>query len=871
MKSRRLASALQSALVLAVSASGIFSSSALAAAPRCAFGSPSVDALLPRGGQRGSEQEVTFFGQRLADAATVLFHEPGVELLAIAGVDEQHATAKFRIAPDCPLGEHKLRLVTRTGISELRTFWVSPFPNVDESEPANNFTDERDLAHLPVIARNVTVNGVITNEDVDAFLIEMKQGERLTAEVEGMRLAETLFDPFVAILDERRFELASNDDSALFRQDPVASCVIPADGRYVVLIRESSYGGNERCRYRLHVGTFPRPLVAFPAGVKPGFDGELSLLGDVKGPLPFHAVIPKDAPGEWTLFPEQEGVTAPSGCVVRVNGAESAKESEPNDSIAQVTTGSPSMPQGLPPPIALDGVLDHPGDVDFVRLALKKDERLHLRLHARSIRSPLDPVMSIHAANGQQIDASDDSIGLDSYFQFSAPADGDYFVRIADHLGAGGPTYVWRLMVTAVVPGFALDIPRFGRDPQARQMAPVPRGGRYALVVHAGRGAVGGDLALGAADLPEGVTVTAALMPKGSDSTLVLFEAAEAAPLAAFDPAAALARSSGAKLADLFADCAEPKLHGRLRQKFDLIVAPPNDTNFYDVTVDRFAVAVTEAAPFKIEIASPKIPLVRNGVVGLAVHATRQDGFKAPIVVRMLWLPPNVGAQPTMTIPEGQSDLVYTLNANGDAPPGDYRLAVLGEAESGRGVVFNASALTPLTLAPAFLSVKLDLAATEQGKPAQVVAHVEWATPPVAPNDGKATIRLEGLPAKCSAEPHEIAAGETQLVFDVTTAADTPVGKHTSLFVRVDVPLNGEKVTHYLGGGAILRVDPPAPPPVTAVAAAPEPPKPAEPAPAAPPAAPPKPLSRLEQLRQDALKEAQKKAASGTKPQGQQQ
>ena len=48
---------------------------------------------------------------------------------------------------------------------------------------------------------NVTVNGVADNEDVDYFVVEAKKGERITAEVEGLRLGITEFDPYVAILN----------------------------------------------------------------------------------------------------------------------------------------------------------------------------------------------------------------------------------------------------------------------------------------------------------------------------------------------------------------------------------------------------------------------------------------------------------------------------------------------------------------------------------------------------------------------------------------------------------------------------------------------------------------------------------------------
>ena len=47
------------------------------------------------------------------------------------------------------------------------------------------------------------------------------------------------------------------------------SLLAPEDGRYVIEVRESSYGGSSACKYRLHVGRFPRPLAVFPVNNKP--------------------------------------------------------------------------------------------------------------------------------------------------------------------------------------------------------------------------------------------------------------------------------------------------------------------------------------------------------------------------------------------------------------------------------------------------------------------------------------------------------------------------------------------------------------------------------------------------------------------------
>ena len=104
-----------------------------------------------------------------------------------------------------------------------------------------------------------TVNGVVENEDVDYFLVEAKKGERVTAEIEGIRLGYSFFDPYVAILDMQRFELSSSDDAAPVWQDGVASIVAPEDGSYVIQVRETAYGGSGGAMYRLHVGRFPPP------------------------------------------------------------------------------------------------------------------------------------------------------------------------------------------------------------------------------------------------------------------------------------------------------------------------------------------------------------------------------------------------------------------------------------------------------------------------------------------------------------------------------------------------------------------------------------------------------------------------------------
>ena len=104
-----------------------------------------------------------------------------------------------------------------------------------------------------------TLQGVIENEDVDYWKFTAKKGDRLSLELEGIRLGTINMDPYVAILDAKKFELATCDDSSLLLQDAYVSVIAPADGVYYAEIRDSSYIGNGNYRYRAHLGSFPRP------------------------------------------------------------------------------------------------------------------------------------------------------------------------------------------------------------------------------------------------------------------------------------------------------------------------------------------------------------------------------------------------------------------------------------------------------------------------------------------------------------------------------------------------------------------------------------------------------------------------------------
>jgi hypothetical protein len=97
-------------------------------------GTPRVASCYPAAAQRGTEQEVVFRGSNLADARTLLFDSPGFEVTTVKAEAAQF-TVKIRVPADADIGEHTCRVVTNSGVADVRIFFVSPFPLVEESYP----------------------------------------------------------------------------------------------------------------------------------------------------------------------------------------------------------------------------------------------------------------------------------------------------------------------------------------------------------------------------------------------------------------------------------------------------------------------------------------------------------------------------------------------------------------------------------------------------------------------------------------------------------------------------------------------------------------------------------------------------------------
>ena len=787
---------------------------------------PSLTRVEPRGGQIGTEVEVSFYGDRLFEPQEVILYKPGITVKSLEkGKDQKSAKAVLVISKDAALGEHPLRLRCKAGISYMRSFWVGQFPTVHEKRTEDQKGDLNNEFDSPQeVAMNVTVQGVADREDADYYRVKAKKGERLSVEVEGMRLGRVKFDPYVAILDSKRFELAVNDDSPLLKRDCAASIIVPEDGEYTVLVRESSYEGTADCQYRVHIGNFPRPLGVYPPAGKPGEEIELTFIGDPSGDIKSKIKLGSKKESHHI---KSGDFLSPSGNPVHISPLNYFNEKEPNDSskTANPVENAPSAP------VAFHGIISKVEDKDWFRFKAKKGEKLRIQVLSRTLRSPLDSIIIVrYAKDGKYIGASDDqSPGIpDSRYDFDVPADGDYTVNIADKLDRKSPGHIYRIEISKKEPALSLTLPPQRRaDTQLRKMIQIPRGNRIAIVPNISRANIGCDIHFHAPKLPQGVTVQTPTVPRNFSNFPILFEAKADAPIA------------GGLYAFEIED-PKTKLRGPFKERISHIYIN-NQGEFHSTDSERLAVAVIEEAPFHLDLFAPPVPLVRNGTMNLKITARRTEGYTKPITVAIPWKPAGVGAPTEIVIPEGKNEINLTLNANGDAPLAEYKILVTGRTTTDKGEVFVSSNFVPVRISEPYVNLALQMAATEPGKNTTIIAKVET----LENFDGEAKVTLHALPHGVTATEHKIKADTTELSIPLTVTDETRKGKHANLFCQIIITKDGHPIPHNVGHGGTLRVDPPPPAPKkkddAPVVAKKEAPK---------NEAPKKPLSRLEQLRQ---------------------
>ncbi len=738
---------------------------------------PVLSDIRPAGGQRGTEVSVVLSGQRLGDIKDLFFYDPGIQLVRFSTNKTNSVFAHLKISPAARLGEHLLRARTASGITETRIFSVGPFPEFNEQEPNS------EIGRAQKSALNSTVNGLMGGEDEDFYRVELRRGDVFTAEVEAMRLGRTIMDPRLTVFETNGTILAMNDDNPLLRQDSVVTFTAPHDGPFIVQLRESTLSG-AATPYRLHLGTFPRPMSVFPPGGQAGRGLSLEMADAVGRKFPLSETLPTAADDRFPLFASSGNLASPSANWIRVSAFPDVTGDGTNTSRETAASATESAPFGF------NGRLLNAGDAAYFKFFAQRGKALEVSVYGRRLRSPIDPVVEVLNLKGEILTANDDGAGVDAAVRFVPPYETNYFLRVTDQLKRGGPGFIFRAEITPSEPSLTLTMPPAGRnDSQTRQYAAVPRGGRYAAVLAVRRLNVEGPLGLEASNLPPGVTMQTASFGPRQDQTVVVFEAATDAALAG-------------TLADVFVRSTNGIASG-FRNNLEFLYGP-NNTPYYLTRTERFPVAVTEAAPYSLRIIEPRSPVVQGGTLDLRIVAERKAGFDEPINLKMLWNPPGIFSQPEMTIPKGQTSIVYQVSANGGAELKQWKIAVLGTANVDGGPLHASTQLAPLEVAEPFVLGKVETLATEPGKSARLVCKLEHKRPFPA----GAKLRLLGLPEKLGAPALPLVKDQPEAVFDLKIPEDMAPGAFRQLSCVLEAAVDGDAVRQTVSSGGTLRIVP---------------------------------------------------------------
>jgi len=426
---------------------------------------------------------------------------------------EQTVMAVMSIDADAQPGRREVRVCTPAGMSNPLGFYVGPFPEFLEVEPNDAGAGEPIPGELPVV-----LNGQIMPGDVDRFRFAAQGGDELVLKVRARELMPYLadavpgwFQATIALYDESGHEVAYADDYR-FHPDPVLFYRIPQDGFYEVEVKDAIYRGREDFVYRMTVGELPLLTTIYPLGTRVGKPLTLEVDG---WNLPVETLDVDYAASDLGRYPVQvSGQSCDSNALpFDVDDLREFMDSEPNDDVATAQVLSR-------PPCIVNGRIDVPGDWDVFRFDGRRGGRVMLEVLARRLHSPVDSILKLTDAAGNQIMVNDDfedkASGLvthhaDSRMLVTLPETGTYYVHLGETQNKGGPPYVYRLRISARRPDFDLRL-----VPSAINARP---GSAAAVTVFAlRRDGFEDDVRIDLVGAPEGFQLSGSLVPAGQES-----------------------------------------------------------------------------------------------------------------------------------------------------------------------------------------------------------------------------------------------------------------------------------------------------------------------------------------------------------------
>jgi hypothetical protein len=454
--------------------------------------------------------------------------------------------------------------------------------------------------------------------------------------------------------------------------------------------------------------------------------------------------------------------------VLAISAGGELVEFEPNNAAEQAS------PVAVPG--AISGRFAEANDRDFYQFDAAAGQRLLFIGKTRSLGSPTDLFMRLTKADGSQLAEVDDFGTEEGILNFTFPEAGTYRLVVEDLHHRGGPQHVYRIEVVPYQPGYLLGLEADKFD--------VPKSGVFVAKVNALRFDYNGPITLSIEGAGEGFTLANNTIPEGKNETVMAVTAPASLEAGQFRDIRIVGR---AKIGEVDYS-AVAGTSAALKGAFAGLPYPPEALN------GAVGLGVGPVFPDFFKLSVPAEPVWLPQLVGqgkFTIHADRLNGFADPIALNVDGLPPGVTAE-VKPLEKDKVDAEVILRGPAALAEGEYRIRVVGAASfqnQPRQVVLGEVRLAvgpPLrvTLEPAG---PLTTGATQKCK--IKLARAGEESPAVA-------VALRNLPLGIAA-PAELVvpAGQNELEFDLTAAADAAVGSMTDLRALASATIAGRQLT----------------------------------------------------------------------------
>lgn len=473
--------------------------------------------------QRGQTVDVTVEGKALASVESLaLVHPRGLHITLVPPVSGKPVNGRLRLEvsadADAVLGDREFRLIGPAGVSAPLRVIVGQYPEFVEKEP-NDTPEQAQTVVFPVsLAGKIQTAG-----DIDCFRFAASKGQSLIFDVHAARASSAL-DPLLTVHNEAGRELATTIDQ--HGGDPVVLFKVPADGWFILSIRDLQYRGGADYTYHIDAGPIPYVQSILPMSAQPGKLSQVTPLGlNLVGVGSIPLDLTYAAEGDISVR-AQASAGLSNAMTLAVDELPVLVDEKPGHSLKTAV--------GAEFPVDISGRIDQKAGENYYKFHVPTRQIVTLEAIVRRMGSPLEAMLTLYNAGGAGLQSADSASGTDAVIS-SELAPGDYLVSIRDLYFGGGPRCAYRLQIrpgTLTGPGAQDFAVRFLPD------APrISRGGNTVVFVDLQRkGDFAGDVTVALDNLPPGVTCPPLVMNDKLPgvSGVLTFSAAADATLGSF-------------------------------------------------------------------------------------------------------------------------------------------------------------------------------------------------------------------------------------------------------------------------------------------------------------------------------------------------